>query len=118
MARRFDVAASLQFKNPRIVRFENELLTAEKFLLEMPPAENSQIPLKIFERFSREPHFEKIEHEAHIEKFSGGTLFVDLQRTEIGISISNKLTLRRTLRRKLRMRWFFDVFKVKESSFL
>ena len=117
MARRFDVAASLQFKNPRIIRFENELLTAEKFLLEMPPAENSQIPLKIFERFSREPHFEKIGQEAHIEKFSGGTLFVDLQRTEIRIFISNKLTLRRPLRRKLRMRWFFDVSKVKESSF-
>ena len=27
------------------------------------------------------------------------------------------LTLRRPLRRKLRMRWFFDVFRVKESSF-
>ena len=27
------------------------------------------------------------------------------------------LTLRRRLRRKLRMRWFFDVSKVKESSF-
>ena len=26
------------------------------------------------------------------------------------------LTLRRSLRRKLRMRWFFDVSKVKESS--
>ena len=57
----------------------------------MPPAENSQIPLKIFERFSREPHFEKIEQEAHIEKFSGGTLFVDLQRTEIGIFISQQI---------------------------
>ena len=91
MARRFDVAASLQFKNPRIIRFENELLTAEKFLLEIPPAENSQIPLKIFERFSREPHFEKIEQEAHIEKFPGGTLFVDLQRTEIGIFIPKQI---------------------------
>ena len=28
-----------------------------------------------------------------------------------------KLTLRRPLRKKLRMRWFFDVSKVKESSF-
>ena len=28
------------------------------------------------------------------------------------------LTLRRPLRRKLRMRWFFDVSKMKESSFL
>ena len=93
MARRFDVAASLQFKNPRIIRFENELLTAEKFLLEMPPAENSQIPVKIFERFCREPHFEKIEQEAHIEKFSGGTLFVDLLRTEIGIFISKQINL-------------------------
>ena len=27
------------------------------------------------------------------------------------------LTLRRPLRRKVRMRWFFDVFQVKESSF-
>ena len=27
------------------------------------------------------------------------------------------LTLRRPLRKKLRMRWFFDVSKVKESSF-
>ena len=27
------------------------------------------------------------------------------------------LTLRRPLHRKLRMRWFFDVYKVKESSF-
>ena len=57
----------------------------------MPLAENSQIPVKIFERFSREPHFEKIEQEAHIEKFSGGTLFVDLQRTEIGIFISQQI---------------------------
>ena len=31
-------------------------------------------------------------------------------------SVSN-LTLRRPLCRKLRMRWFFDVSKVKESSF-
>ena len=30
----------------------------------------------------------------------------------------NFLTLRRPLRKKLRMRWFFDVSKVKESSFL
>ena len=29
----------------------------------------------------------------------------------------SSLTLRRPLRRKLRMRWFFDIFKVKESSF-
>ena len=29
-----------------------------------------------------------------------------------------RLTLRRPLRRKLWMRWFFDVSKVKESSFL
>ena len=28
-----------------------------------------------------------------------------------------ELTLRRPLRRKVRMRWFFDVSKVKESSF-
>ena len=28
------------------------------------------------------------------------------------------LTLRRPLRKKLRMRWFFDVSKVKQSSFL
>ena len=28
------------------------------------------------------------------------------------------LTLRRPLRKKLRMRWFFDVSEVKESSFL
>ena len=30
----------------------------------------------------------------------------------------NYLTLRRPLRRQLRLRWFFDVSKVKESSFL
>ena len=30
---------------------------------------------------------------------------------------SRKLTLTRPLHRKLRIRWFFDVFKVKESSF-
>ena len=30
---------------------------------------------------------------------------------------TNSLTLRRSLREKLRMRWFFDVLKVKESSF-
>ena len=44
----------------------------------------------------------------------------------IGIYISgfgvkecfNHLTLRRPLRKKLRMRWFFDVSEVKESSFL
>ena len=30
---------------------------------------------------------------------------------------TNRLTLKRPLRKKLRVRWFFDVFKVKESSF-
>ena len=34
----------------------------------------------------------------------------------LGLAVG--LTLRRSLRRKLRMRWFFDVSKVKESSFL
>ena len=35
------------------------------------------------------------------------------------IKIQNcSLTLRRPLRRKVRMRWFFDISKVKESSFL
>ena len=32
-------------------------------------------------------------------------------------NVANCLTLRRPLRRKVRMRWFFDISKVKESSF-
>ena len=38
------------------------------------------------------------------------------QRDKLSFLLS--LTLRRRLRRKVRMRWFFDVSKVKESSFL
>ena len=34
-----------------------------------------------------------------------------------GLPFDHSLTLRRPLRKKLRMRWFFDVSKVKESSF-
>ena len=37
-------------------------------------------------------------------------------RTFLG-QIFKILTLKRPLRKKLRMRWFFDVSKVKESSF-
>ena len=33
------------------------------------------------------------------------------------LDFSQTLTLTRQLCRKLRMRWFFEVFKVKESSF-
>ena len=40
-----------------------------------------------------------------------------LSRSKSQIRVSLILTLRRPLRRKLRMRWFFDVSKVKESSF-
>ena len=36
---------------------------------------------------------------------------------DIELTIRPILTLTRPLRKKLRMRWFFDVFKVKESSF-
>ena len=32
-------------------------------------------------------------------------------------NLEGRLTLRRPLRKKLRMRWFFDVSEVKESSF-
>ena len=36
----------------------------------------------------------------------------------ISCTVQCLLTLRRPLRRKMRMRWFFDISKMKESSFL
>ena len=47
-------------------------------------------------------------------------LFYCIKLIQIGfmiVVILLKSSLRRPLRKKLRMRWFFDVFKVKESSF-
>ena len=35
----------------------------------------------------------------------------------LNLLLFHELTLKRPLRKKLRMRWFFDVSKVKESSF-
>ena len=37
---------------------------------------------------------------------------------DVEVSMRCRLTLRRPLRRKLRMRWFFDISKMKEWSFL
>ena len=54
--------------------------------------------------------------------FFARTCYIDLEiailtlNWDLQLEIEN-LTLRRPLRRKLRMRWFFDVSKVKESSF-
>ena len=50
-------------------------------------------------------------------------LFKNLQFIHLSLMVyydspsSQNLTLRRPLRRKVRMRWFFDISKVKESSF-
>ena len=45
------------------------------------------------------------------------SVFLNSMYFLVYLSLSVILTLTRPLRRKLRMRWFFDVSKVKESSF-
>ena len=63
----------------------------------------------------RNLHFVNITH----NRFTNVPSFKDESGdlVEFSPKLNFNLTLTRPLRRKLRMRWFFDVSKVKESSF-